>query len=74
MGLGVVAIADPPTAIRLKVPFSDGLGGVKDGLLLNFAKNKGIVKSEIRIKFRFISTHCSKKQLCLVSKNESNIE
>ena len=27
MGLGVVAIADPPTAIRLKVPFSDGLGG-----------------------------------------------
>ena len=29
MGLGVVAIADPPTAIRLKVPFSDGLGGVK---------------------------------------------
>ena len=28
MGLGVVAIADPPTAIRLKVPFSDGLGGV----------------------------------------------
>lgn len=49
-------------------------GGVKDGLLLNFAKNKGIVKSEIRIKFRFISTHCSKKQLCLVSKNESNIE
>ena len=26
MGLGVVAIADPPTAIRLKVPFSDGLG------------------------------------------------
>ena len=75
MGLGVVAIADPPTAIRLKVPFSDGLGGgIKDGLLLNFAKNKGIVKSEIRIKFRFISTHCSKKQLCLVSKNESNIE
>ncbi len=49
-------------------------GGVKDGLLLNFAKNKGIVKSESRIKFRFISTHCSKKQLCLVSKNESNIE
>ena len=49
-------------------------GGVKDGLLLNFAKNKGIVKSEIRINFRFISTHCSKKQLCLVSKNESNIE
>ena len=49
-------------------------GGLKDGLLLNFAKNKGIVKSEIRIKFRFISTHCSKKQLCLVSKNESNIE
>ena len=49
-------------------------GGIKDGLLLNFAKNKGIVKSEIRIKFRFISTHCSKKQLCLVSKNESNIE
>lgn len=48
--------------------------GVKDGLLLNFAKNKGIVKSESRIKFRFISTHCSKKQLCLVSKNESNIE
>ena len=30
MGLGVVAIADPPTAIRLKVPFSDGLGGVFD--------------------------------------------
>lgn len=29
MGLGVVAIADPPTAIRLKVPFSDGLGGGK---------------------------------------------
>ena len=29
MGLGVVAIADPPTAIRLKVPFSDGLGGVQ---------------------------------------------
>ena len=28
MGLGVVAIADPPTAIRLKVPFSDGLGGL----------------------------------------------
>ena len=27
MGLGVVAIADPPTAICLKVPFSDGLGG-----------------------------------------------
>ena len=27
MGLGVVAIADPPTAIRLKVPFSDGLWG-----------------------------------------------
>lgn len=27
MGLGVVAIADPPTAIRLKLPFSDGLGG-----------------------------------------------
>ena len=27
MGLGVVAIADPPTAIHLKVPFSDGLGG-----------------------------------------------
>ena len=53
--------------------FSNG-GGVKDGLLLNFAKNKGIVKSEIRIKFRFISTHCSKQQLCLVSKNESNIE
>lgn len=26
------------------------MGGVKDGLLLNFAKNKGIVKSEIRIK------------------------
>lgn len=50
------------------------MGGVKDGLLLNFAKNKGIVKSEIRINFRFISTHCSKKQLCLVSKNESNIE
>ena len=74
MGLGVVAIADPPTAIRLKVPFSDGLGGEKDGLLLNFAKNKGIVKSEIRINFRFISTHCSKQQLCLVSKNESNIE
>ena len=50
------------------------MGGVKDGLLLNFAKNKGIVKSEIRIKFRFISTHCSKQQLRLVSKNESNIE
>ena len=29
MGLGVVAIADPPTAIRLKVLFSDGLGGEK---------------------------------------------
>lgn len=27
------------------------MGGVKDGLLLNFAKNKGIVKSEIRINF-----------------------
>ena len=32
MGLGVVAIADPPTAIRLKVPFSDGLGGGKKGI------------------------------------------
>ena len=31
MGLGVVAIADPPTAIRLKVPFSDGLGGGDKG-------------------------------------------
>ena len=27
MGLGGVAIADPLTAMRLKVPFSDGLGG-----------------------------------------------
>ena len=35
MGLGVVAIADPPTAIRLKVPFSDGLGGGKN-ITLNF--------------------------------------
>lgn len=43
-------------------------GGVKDGLLLNFAKNKGIVKSESRIKFRFISTHYSKQQLCWYQK------
>lgn len=50
------------------------MGGVKDGLLLNFAINKGIVKSESRKKIRFISTQCSKQQLCLVSKNESNIE
>ena len=33
MGLGVVAIADPPTAIRLKVPFSDGLGGGKEACI-----------------------------------------
>lgn len=44
------------------------MGGVKDGLLLNFAKNKGIVKSESRIKFRFISTHYSKQQLCWYQK------
>ena len=30
MGLGGVAIADPLTAMRLKVPFSDGLGGGKN--------------------------------------------
>ena len=36
MGLGVVAIADPPTAIRLKVPFSDGLGG---GKLYNYLQH-----------------------------------
>ena len=27
MGSGGVAIADPPIVMRLKVPFSDGLGG-----------------------------------------------
>ena len=44
MGLGVVAIADPPTAIRLKVPFSDGLGG---GDYQRITFNQRILKKKI---------------------------
>ena len=36
MGSGGVAIAALPTVICLKVPFSDGLGGVGGGYIITF--------------------------------------
>ena len=50
MGLGVVAIADPPTAIRLKVPFSDGLGGV----IIEYIKSGGPLRGYWYLKCLFI--------------------
>ena len=58
MGLGVVAIADPPTAIRLKVPFSDGLGG-------GFPDNVVIAGNPARI-IRTLDEHYQiRKRKCL---------
>ena len=47
-------------------------GGVKDGLLLNFAKNKGIVKSEIRINFA-LYRHIVPKSSCVWYQKMSRI-
>lgn len=44
MGSGGVAIAALPTVICLKVPFSDGLGGVKIGDNVTIAPNAVVVK------------------------------
>ena len=49
MGSGGVAIADPPTVMRLKVPFSDGLGGrTAGGLVGQFSSLSIILVAKIR--------------------------
>ena len=46
MGSGGVAIAALPTVICLKVPFSDGLGGVKE-ILCIFLQTKIIQTNDL---------------------------